>query len=82
MMVFDVKIFLKFTAMPATPPSKGGETYLFINQIIIVVFVIKIFLKLTAMGRRGQGSPGSRPRFSVAGDSFDLCELYRPLLQL
>jgi hypothetical protein len=38
------------SAIPATPPSKGGETYLFINQIIIVVFVIKIFLKLTAMG--------------------------------
>jgi len=36
------------SAIPATPPSKGGETYLFINQIIIVVFVIKIFLKLTA----------------------------------
>jgi hypothetical protein len=39
------------SAIPATPPSKGGETYLFINQIIIVVFVFKIFLKLTAKGQ-------------------------------
>jgi len=32
-----------------SPPLKGGETYLFINQLIIVVSVIKLFLKLTAM---------------------------------
>jgi hypothetical protein len=32
---------------------QGGETYLFINQLIIVVFVIKIFLKLMAMGQGG-----------------------------
>ncbi len=32
----------------ATPPLKGGETYIFINQLIRVVFIIKIFiLKLT-----------------------------------
>ncbi len=37
------------SAIPATPPLKGGETYLVIYQIIIVVFVIKIFLKLTAL---------------------------------
>jgi len=43
-----IVIILK-SAIPATPPSKGGETYLVINQIILVVFVIKILHKLTAM---------------------------------
>jgi len=33
-----------------SPPSKGGETYLYINQIIMMVFDVKIFLKFTAMG--------------------------------
>jgi hypothetical protein len=37
------------TTIPATPPLKGGETYLYINQAIILVFVTKIFLRLTAM---------------------------------
>jgi hypothetical protein len=42
------------STIPATPPSKGGETYIFIIQIIIVIFDIKIFLRLTAMGFRGK----------------------------
>jgi len=28
---------------------QGGETYLFINQIIIITFAIEKFLRLTAM---------------------------------
>ena len=36
------------SAIPATPPLKGGETCLFINQSISVFFFIKIFFKLTA----------------------------------
>jgi len=37
------------STIPATPPSKGGETYLYINQAITLVFVTKIFLRFTAM---------------------------------
>jgi len=31
-------------AIPATPPLKGGETYLVISLIITAIFVIRIFL--------------------------------------
>ena len=71
MMVFDVKIFLKFTAMPATPPSKGGETYLFINQIIMVVFDITIILKLMAMGDKEGEYAGYRRQIPKAESNFN-----------
>ena len=37
------------SAIPATPPLKGGEIYLIVIQIITVVFSIKISLNLKAM---------------------------------
>ena len=43
------------SAIPATSRLKREESYLSINQLIIVVFVIKIFLKLTAMLSGGVG---------------------------
>ncbi len=39
--------------IPATPPLKGGETYLAIIQIDTIVFVIIAFLRLTAMPPKG-----------------------------
>jgi hypothetical protein len=36
-----------------SPPSKGGETYLLMNLLIIIVFAKKIFLKLMAISNRG-----------------------------
>jgi hypothetical protein len=46
-----IVIILK-SAIPATPPSKGGETY-FLKPLIIIVFVNKIFPKFTAIEAGG-----------------------------
>jgi len=40
----------------ATPRQKRGESYLLINQLIIVVSFIKKFIRLTALALGGAGS--------------------------
>jgi len=43
---------ISIIVIPATPPLKGGETYLVKYLIITTIFMISIFLKFTAMPLR------------------------------